>query len=69
MYRLYTAECLRILTETSAKNYGGEFVKLKFSEFLEPKEEKPEDERSGEEIAAELYERCGLKVVKETESV
>ena len=68
-YRLYVAECLRMISENTAKNVGGRYVAKSLSEFWEPSRAEPSDERTGEEIAAEICRKNGLKVVKQHESI
>lgn len=60
VYRMYTAECLRVLTENTAKYAGGNAITAKYTDMVNPK---PKDTRSGEEIAADVIKKCGLKVV------
>lgn len=45
--KIYYAECLRIMTENTAKMGGGSFVRAKMSELLDPK---PVDNRTSSEI-------------------
>lgn len=56
----YYAECLRIITENTAKIGGGSYITAKFSDIINPK---PVDNRSGEEIAADIIKRAGIKVI------
>lgn len=69
LFAQYAAECLRMLTENTAKISGGQYMTRKFYDLLEPGKEESEDERSGKEIAAEVCEKCGLKVVKQYELI
>ena len=46
-YRVYTAEALRIMTENTAKYAGGGYMKLKYTDLIDPK---PEEKRTGNEI-------------------
>lgn len=59
-YKIYTAECLRIITENTAKMVGGSCVSVSFADIINPK---PVDNRTGEEIVAEIIEKAGLEVV------
>jgi hypothetical protein len=61
-FRIYTAECLRTMTENTAKFAGGSFVQAKYSDLIDPK---PQDNRTCEEITAEVIKRCGLVVKHE----
>ena len=58
--KIYYAECLRIITENTAKMCGGSYMKVKFSEIINPK---PIDNRAGEEIAADIIKRAGIEVI------
>ena len=50
-----------MITKNTANFNGGEFIKAKFEDIVNPK---PVDNRPAEEIAADVIKRCGL-VVKE----
>ena len=56
----YYAECLRIITENTAKISGGAYITAKLSDILNPK---PVDNRTGEEIAADIIKRAGIEVI------
>ena len=60
VYRIYVTDCLRIISENSAKMCGGSYMKAKFSDIINPK---PVDNRAGEEIAADIIKRAGIEVV------
>ena len=62
-FRIYTTECLRTMTENTAKFAGGSFVQAKYSDLIDPK---PQDNRTCEEITAEVVKRCGLVVKDES---
>ena len=59
-YRIYVTDCLRILSENTAKVGGGSYITAKFSDIINPK---PEDNRTGEEIAADIIKRAGIEVI------
>lgn len=59
-YRFYVTECLRIITENTTRSSGGSFMQAKFSDLINPK---PQDDRTGEEIAADIIKRAGLEVI------
>lgn len=64
VYQEYVCENLRIIGENTSKLGGGSYLTLKFHDLVDPK--KPEqDERTGDEIVADVIEKCGLKVVRE----
>ena len=58
-YRIYVAECLRIISENTAKMGGGPYITAKFEDIINPK---PVDNRAGEEIAADIINRAGIEV-------
>lgn len=62
MFKIYVSDCMKILTENTAKIAGGNVISKRFSEINIF--EKP-DNRTGEEIAAEIIKKAGLKVVIE----
>ena len=51
------------MTENTAKFAGGSFVQAKYSDLINPK---PQDNRTCEEITAEVVKRCGLVVKDES---
>ena len=58
--RIYYAECLRIITENTAKIGGGSYITVKLDDILNPK---PVDNRTGEELAADIIKRAGIEVI------
>ena len=58
-YRIYVADCLRIISENTAKMGGGSYITAKFADIINPK---PVDDRTGEEIAADIIKRAGIEV-------
>lgn len=59
-FKIYTTECLRIITENTAKMVCGSCVSVSFADIIDPK---PVDNRTGEEIVAEIVKKAGLEVV------
>ena len=59
-YRIYIADCLRILSENTAKVGGGSYITAKFADIINPK---PVEKRTGEEIAADIIKRAGIEVI------
>ena len=55
----YYAECLRIITENTARMCEGSYITAKLSDILNPK---PVDNRTGEEIAADIIKQAGIEV-------
>ena len=58
-YRIYVTDCLRMVTENTAKLSQGAYTAARFYDIINPK---PKDERSGEEIVAEIINKAGLEV-------
>ena len=59
-YRIYVAECLRMVTENTAKISNGSYTVAKFEDIINPK---PVENRTGEEIAADIIKRAGIEVI------
>ena len=59
-YRIYVSDCLRIISENTARISNGSYVTAKFTDIINPK---PVDNRTGEEIAADIIKRAGIEVV------
>lgn len=60
-YRIYVTDCLRIISENTAKMGGGSYITAKFADIINPK---PVDNRTGEEIAADIIKRAGIEVIE-----
>ena len=58
--KIYYAECLRIITENTAKIGGGSYITVKLDDILNPKQV---ENRTGEEIAADIIKRAGIEVI------
>ena len=59
-YRIYVTDCLRMATENTAKMRQGSYTTVRFYDFINPK---PVDNRSGNEIAADIIKRAGIEVI------
>ena len=59
-YRIYVSDCLRIISENTAKIGGGSYITAKFEDIINPK---PVDNRTGEEIAADIIKLAGIEVI------
>ena len=59
-YRIYVTDCLRIISENTAKMGGGSYITAKFVDIINPK---PVEKRTGEEIAADIIKRAGIEVI------
>ena len=60
IYRIYVTNCLRIMTENTAKQVGGSYMTAEYEDLIHPKKK---DDRSGNEIAADVIRNAGIKVV------
>ena len=58
--KIYYAECLRIISENTAKMGGGSYITVKLADIINPK---LVDNRAGEEIAADIIKRAGIEVI------
>lgn len=63
-WRVYVGECLRTVTENTAKYVGGSYMTTKWADIVDPK---PKDTRSGAEIAADVIKKAGLTLVTSAE--
>ena len=59
-YRIYVSECLRMISENAASGGGSSYMAVKFEDVVNPK---PVDDRTGEEIAADIIKRAGIEVI------
>lgn len=57
-YRLYVADGVRILTKNTAKA-GDQYLSVRFNIY----NKRSEDNRSGEEIAADVFNRMGVSLI------
>ena len=58
--KIYYAECLRVITENTAKMGGGSYITAKLPDIINPK---PVEKRTGEEIAADIIKLAGIEVI------
>ena len=63
-YRIYVTDALRLISENTASSVGGKYITARFADVIAPPKE--EDNRTCEEITAEIIERCGLVVNNES---
>lgn len=59
-YRIYITDCLRIIGENTANMGDGAYIPTRFVDIINPK---PADNRTGEEIAADIIKRAGIEVI------
>lgn len=60
-YRIYVTDALRIVAENTAQYAGGNYIKARYTDMIEPKKQ---DNRTCEEITADIVARCGLTIKK-----
>lgn len=60
-FRGYIADCLWAIAKNTANSCGGTFFETKFRDGI--KEAKPEDNRTGDEIVADIIARAGIEVI------
>lgn len=61
VYRIYVTDALRVVAENTAKFVGGRSIEKRYIDVIEPKKK---DDRTCEEITADIVARCGLSVEK-----
>ena len=59
-YRIYVSECLRMINENAASGGGRSYMAVKFEDVINPKHV---DNRTGEELAADIIKRAGIEVI------
>ena len=60
-YRIYVTDALRIVAENTARFASGNYIKARYADIIEPKKQ---DNRTCEEITADIVARCGLTIKK-----
>ena len=60
-YRIYVTDALRLAAENTARYASGNYIKARYSDMIEPKKQ---DDRTCEEITADVVARCGLTIKK-----
>ena len=60
LHREYIAKCARICTENTAKISRGSYMGLEYSEILH---KRPKDNRTAEEIVADIIAKAGIEVI------
>lgn len=49
--KIYYAECLRVLTENTARAFGGNYIEIKLNDILNPK---PVDTRTSDDVISDI---------------
>lgn len=60
-YRIYVTDALRLVAENTARYASGDYIKARYADIIEPKKQ---DNRTCEEITADIVARCGLTIKK-----
>lgn len=60
LYRSYVTDCLQNISENTAKQSGGAYVSARFADLIKPK---PVDNRTAEEVVADVAKAAGLEVI------
>lgn len=60
-YRVYLTDTIRVISESVARFGGGPYIEARYADIIHPK---PKDTRTGNEIAADVIKRAGIKLVK-----
>ena len=60
-YRIYVTDALRFVAENTAQYVGGDYIKARYAGMIELKKQ---DNRTCEEITADVVARCGLTIKK-----
>ena len=61
IFENYVTDCLRLLTESSAKQVGGRYITERFADILK-KGQRQKNNRTGDEVAVDVITRLGLKL-------
>lgn len=61
-FRVYAADCLKVITENTARLSGGGYMNIRLIDVLHPK---PEETRSSDDVIAHMKQILGgLEVVE-----
>ena len=61
-YRIYVTDALRVVAENTARFASGNYIKARYADMIELKKQ---DNRTGDEIVADIIKRAGLVVKSE----
>lgn len=62
-YRMYVTDALKATAENTAKYVGGNYIKARYADVIKPQQQ---ENRTCEEITADIVARCGLVVKHES---
>lgn len=60
IYWVYVTEGLRAIADNTMRFAGGTSIKARYIDLIDPK---PQENRTGEQIVADVVKKAGLKVV------
>lgn len=60
LYEIYVSDALKLIAENTAKRVNGSFPSVRYIDLID---RAPKDERTGDEIASDVIQRCGLVVI------
>lgn len=63
-FRVYVTDALKCLSENTVRVAGGSVINVRYFDMLHPEQM---DTRTGDEIAADVIKKAGLKVVVNSE--
>lgn len=66
LYRVYMTDCVKLAVENTAGLTGSHVVTTRYAELVAQATGMPRDERTGDEIAAEVIAKAGLEVVRKS---
>ena len=66
LYRVYMTDCVKLAVENTAGLTGGHVVTTRYAELVAQATGTSRDERTGDEIAAEVIAKAGLEVVRKS---
>jgi len=61
-HKMYMADGIKMVSENTARYAGGGSLKKRFAEILDMNK-KPADDRSGDDIFADVVKKAGIKVI------
>ena len=61
VFETYTAECLRLISENTAKMSGGTFISVKYKDIINPPKK---EKKTATEIVEDICLRSGIKVIE-----
>lgn len=66
MYKVYVTDCLKAITDNTARYAGGNVMQKRYYDIIQHKKI---DNRTGDEIVNDIIKGAGIKVVSKPESI